>query len=229
MMQTEEQFPQSQALTKEQKIGFFFLLGFGMIVILLGGLQLRNTIYNPYAPDDVDTTQDDLSALLPTSEEQEIQRLQQIDTDRDGLSNYDELYFYETSQYLPDTDSDGLTDKQEIDAGTNPLCPEGQICTTADEDGTAAADPDSIAPDLIPDGGATEIVSPAINQGFENSGENPLGSVVQDPEAIRTLLLTTGGLSEEQVAAFSDRDLLLIAQQILAEQNAQSGAITTEE
>ena len=34
-------------------------------------------------------------------------RLQRIDTDRDTITDYQELNFYSTSPYLPDTDSDG--------------------------------------------------------------------------------------------------------------------------
>ncbi len=44
------------------------------------------------------------------------------DTDKDGLSDADELEIYGTSPYLQDTDSDGINDKTELEAGTNPAC-----------------------------------------------------------------------------------------------------------
>lgn len=43
------------------------------------------------------------------------------DTDSDGLSDGDEVYKYKTNPKNPDTDGDGYTDKQEIDAGFDPL------------------------------------------------------------------------------------------------------------
>ncbi|MDA8622308.1 hypothetical protein N9L48_06650, partial [Psychrosphaera sp.] len=43
------------------------------------------------------------------------------DTDSDGLSDYDEITLYTTSPILQDTDSDGLTDAEEINVhATNP-------------------------------------------------------------------------------------------------------------
>lgn len=47
----------------------------------------------------------------------------QIDTDRDGLSDYDEINIYHTNPYNPDTDKDGIPDGEEIRRGRNPLGP----------------------------------------------------------------------------------------------------------
>ncbi len=46
--------------------------------------------------------------------------LKKIDTDSDGLNDYDEIVTYNTNPNLKDTDKDGFTDKQEIDKGFNP-------------------------------------------------------------------------------------------------------------
>ena len=43
------------------------------------------------------------------------------DSDSDGLKNYEEIHIYGTSKWRKDTDGDGLTDKQEVDYGWNPL------------------------------------------------------------------------------------------------------------
>jgi hypothetical protein len=43
------------------------------------------------------------------------------DDDNDGLSDGDELNLHATNPLLIDTDADGYTDKEEIDAGSNPL------------------------------------------------------------------------------------------------------------
>ena len=44
------------------------------------------------------------------------------DTDRDGLRIFDELYVYGTSPYIPDSDSDGDLDGEEIKLGKPIRC-----------------------------------------------------------------------------------------------------------
>lgn len=55
------------------------------------------------------------------------------DTDSDGLTDWDELNVYKTSPYIPDTDSDGINDGEEIKLGNNPLCAEGNNCLIEEE------------------------------------------------------------------------------------------------
>jgi len=45
------------------------------------------------------------------------------DTDHDGLSDYEEKYLYGTDHKNPDTDSDGMSDGNEVKRGRNPLGP----------------------------------------------------------------------------------------------------------
>lgn len=54
-----------------------------------------------------------------------------LDSDSDGINDFDEEYTYNTSAYLADTDSDGSDDKTEIDNiqnGDDPTCPQGTTC-----------------------------------------------------------------------------------------------------
>ena len=63
------------------------------------------------------------------------EELQQRDSDGDEVSDYDELYVYETNPLEPDTDGDGLNDYDEIfEYGTDPLV------TDSDEDGLSDGD-----------------------------------------------------------------------------------------
>ena len=48
-----------------------------------------------------------------------------VDSDSDGLTDTEELQ-WGTDKHNPDTDGDGYTDKQEVDGGYNPLG-EGQL------------------------------------------------------------------------------------------------------
>jgi len=43
-----------------------------------------------------------------------------IDSDGDGLSDYEEIRIYDTDPWLVDSDGDGLSDAEEVEAGTNP-------------------------------------------------------------------------------------------------------------
>ena len=52
-----------------------------------------------------------------------------VDTDKDGLTDLKELFQFLTNPTTSDTDSDGLPDKEEIDFGSNPLIQD------TDEDG----------------------------------------------------------------------------------------------
>src|SRR3989344_6059197 len=107
-----------RSFTREQKMGTILLFVFAVLTVGLGLLQLRNNIYGPFALHP-GKTQVEVFADEKT-------RLQSIDTDHDVLNDYEELEFFETSPYLPDTDSDGVSDNDEIEKGTNPLCVEGQ-------------------------------------------------------------------------------------------------------
>ncbi len=48
-------------------------------------------------------------------------KLKELDTDGDDISDYDEMYYYNTNPYLSDTDGDGIPDGKEIALGMNPL------------------------------------------------------------------------------------------------------------
>ena len=53
-----------------------------------------------------------------------------VDTDFDGLSDYDEVMTYRTDPLRPDTDSDGVNDGDEIALGTDPLNAQTEFVTT---------------------------------------------------------------------------------------------------
>lgn len=112
-------------------IGFFFI-GFG--VILLGFFQLYNeksiTVADVFGVDEKNVVKEANVPLLNTNSSGQDTRF--LDTDGDGLSDYDETSRYGTSPYLEDTDSDGVFDKQEIEKGENPNCPKGKSCTYTD-------------------------------------------------------------------------------------------------
>lgn len=115
--------------------------------------------------------------------------LRASDTDSDGLSDYEEINFYRSSIYLKDTDSDGVDDKTEVDKGEDPNCPVGQECLKF----SATVSQDNLTED--------------------NSVEQI------DPQAIRQVLKDNGA-TEEMLNKYSDQALINIYKQVAGETSA---------
>ncbi len=194
-----------QGLRREQKVGFVLLLLFCIIAIGLGFLQMRNTIYGPFVFRP--TPKDDTEALFSDEEV----KLQSIDTDHDGLNNYEELYFHQTSPYLPDTDSDKIDDKAEIEKGSNPLCPEGNDCSQATAASALVVTSTLPAPPEPPSSlGLGAGLTPTTTITADN-----MESAFKDPAQLRKLLLQYGGITEAQLLNIPDETLLQYATQVL--------------
>lgn len=108
-----------------------------LIVILVVGVplsiwQISSSISSPFAIKKTNKTNNANASVSQVSQTPVIENLRELDTDLDGLSDYDELYRYETSPYIADSDSDKISDKIEVDQGTNPNCAEGQTCGRQD-------------------------------------------------------------------------------------------------
>lgn len=210
-------------LTSGQKTGFVLLLIFACATIALGLLQMRNTIYGPFVrrvADNQNVVQFD-----------ELARLQQIDTDQDGLSDFEEIYFYGTSPYLPDTDSDGILDKVEIDQGTDPLCPEGKVCA---ETGTALPAVSSTSP-VSP---LADVSTPAdviFNSQLSNdqipsatSSITSFEQLLSNPEQVRQLLVSTGQIDAAQLEQIDDAALMTLVQDIFAQQQQSANSVDSQ-
>jgi|AntRauTorckE6833_2_1112554.scaffolds.fasta_scaffold00189_16 lipoprotein-anchoring transpeptidase ErfK/SrfK len=63
-----------------------------------------------------------------------------IDSDNDGISDYDEINVYYTNPYSKDTDGDGYTDWEELNAGYSPHNPEQVSLKDNDQDEDGLSD-----------------------------------------------------------------------------------------
>ncbi len=54
----------------------------------------------------------------------------QLDSDKDGISDYDEVTLFKTNPYAGDTDNDGFVDSAEIQSGFDPLDARGEVLIT---------------------------------------------------------------------------------------------------
>jgi hypothetical protein len=189
---SEEQV--GSGLSKEQKIGVILLSVFSVFAIGLGILQIRNTMYAPFA----------LSNKIPPLVRDDInseEALMYRDTDKDGLNDFDESYVYLTSRYLADTDSDGVADKAEVEKGSDPLCPEGQSCAAPAVNGEAISN-------------SATTISASSTLGPPPSTED-LEQILTDPVAIRKLLLDSGA-DKKVIDATSDADLMKMVEEVLS-------------
>lgn len=201
-----DQSPAKRVLTKEQKIGFVLLLVFAFFAVGIGVLQVRNTMYRPFA-----LKREVPLEITDSINSQEV--LYYRDTDHDGLNDYEELTVYHTSPYLADTDSDGVDDHAEVQRHTNPLCNEAtSVC----------ADSSELA-------GSNLVNTSTTLTGTSVSKPDPspydLSTMLTDPAQVRRLLIEAGA-SKQELDQVSDNDLMTIVRERLAAQQATLGNAT---
>lgn len=206
-------------LVKGQKIALAVLAFFALIVLVYGASSLRAGIYGPFqlktaaksntaANIDVGEKYNDLSD----------EQLKNKDTDKDGLSDYDELNSYKTSPYLEDSDSDGFLDKEEIDNNKDPNCPIGRECSA-----NVLLNKEA---DLTNPGAANNIdlaELDAINKSkFEDAGSTTGGILPAEMDAatLRQMLIDAG-MEKALLDQISDKNLMATFQESLAESGGQ--------
>lgn len=210
-------------LDSAQKAGFISLLIFALVTFSFSFLHLRNTVYGRF------TTARQTPSELQLGEYGETVRLQSIDTDKDTLSDYDELYMYSTSPYLPDSDSDGRTDATEITEGTDPLCPEGDQCGEGE---FGSGTPEEISPEspLLGDSATPSDIVLQSQLGTTSGGAiDPaaVAAILQDPAQIRQLILNTGKISKEDLDRIDDATLKQLAEEMIKEYSATENNSST--
>jgi hypothetical protein len=129
------------------------------------------------------------------------------------MNDWEELNFYETSPYLPDTDSDGTNDKTEIDSGTDPSCPKGQVCESGENlNNVSTVTSSDINSPLVEDIGTDGIISmigaSQLAGDTESAEYQEISEILNNPEKIRGLLVSQGGLTVSEAAQIPDDKLL---------------------
>jgi hypothetical protein len=194
--------------TPGRKVLFTFVLTFACIGVILWGLQLRNSVYAPYA----------LSSATPTNLKQQLvdnnmEYLKEIDTSGNGISDYDKIYVYGTSRFLYDTYGYGMADGEVLKRGLA-LCPgAGKNCggVFSAEGGVVLAGTSS--PALNP--GSPVAVGSPTSLGNPTSPE-ALTSLLNDPAKIRQLLKQNANISDADLQKISDADLIKTVQTVFA-------------
>lgn len=110
---------------RRHKVGLALLVVAMLTIVVVWFIKLRQDIIRPLY-GNANNSQNN---VVLSQEQQTQNELKVKDTDGDTLNDWDELNLYKTSPYLSDTDSDTFSDKQEIESGNDPTCPQGQSCT----------------------------------------------------------------------------------------------------
>jgi hypothetical protein len=167
----------------------FLRIGFGVLAalaIIFGGLRIAQQLKLSFAEEGGKERSEQEDILQETKQKV-------MDTDKDSLTDWDELHVYSTSPYLADSDSDGIDDAAEIKNGTDPNCPKGKEC------GSKLT--------ITPTATSTGSVAPV--GGEQQSAGEPSAALPENLSASEVReLLKQGGVPEEELKDASDEDLL---------------------
>lgn len=173
----------------------------GVLTVVFGMLYLVQHLKDPF----IITYTGERVWTEDEEEAREIARQKREDTDDDGINDYDELSIYETSPYLNDSDSDGLTDDFEVTNGMDPTCPSGQECRTAD--GVTIDEENELADELA----SAEQAAAQAQADYER-----ITAALQNMSAddIRSLLLQSGA-DRAEVEGMTDEQLQMVYGEVL--------------
>ncbi len=213
-------------MDKDRKIALAVLGVFSIVIIIFGFASFSSSINDPFSYKNI-TPQDSLNSQKNSNSNNSCLNgdcsnekldssnldLKLIDTDGDGLSDWDELFIYQTSPYLEDTDGDGLTDFEEvITYKTNPNCPEGQECS-----GSFAqqSDQNNLNNNQVDD--FYNYLNILDNQDSNiATNTNPVNADISDAQSLRKSLIQ-GGIKEDDLKKISDEELIKLYQEALVE------------
>ena len=204
-------------LSSEQKAAFVLLTFLGLGGIVLGFLSFGANIRRPFDLQIAKSINDAPYLTIDQRDAAEKEAQKVRDTDSDGLTDYDELYVFRTSPYISDTDSDGIDDKTEAFAGTNPNCPEGKVCGGV----VATSDVANTAPTIIAVPGSMVAglsASPDVTQHFNTPEDiqNYVKSITASQ--IRTSLLAAG-VPQDKLDAITDEQMKRLFEQTITDAN----------
>lgn len=206
--------PNRKTVTREERVALGFVATCGGIGLVLGGLYIWSNMAKPFL---ITYTGE---RYMDSDDAKNAERTKQrkSDTDKDGISDYDELYIFKTSPYLDDSDSDGLKDGAEVQSGGDPNCALGTSCAQADK----VTGADAVNPETV--NGAAFLEQNGLTVGADGllTGGDTATALDALPVAEIRKFLVTSGLSKEDVDKIPDNVILEIYNQALAEaQNAQ--------
>ncbi len=226
-----------RSLSREQKISVSVLSTCAVITLFLAVGYVRAQVASPFRVSKTLVQQSTLFFEQQNAEEKQLAESKSKDTDRDGLSDYNEINIYETSAYLPDSDSDGIPDMIEVVQGTNPNCPEGKQCIDplelASITATSTVGSEFLDVTAIPSSMSATMMgsSSSTVQRVQEFLQAPPKPESMTPTQIRTYLVQHNLTTADALASLPDDQILKIYQAAYDEairiQEAQANPWTT--
>lgn len=188
--------------SRREKVNSILILSVGLVAIGFGAFSFWFTVSNPFSEIVKESERINQEALA--KRQAEIDHLKTLDTDGDGLTDYQELYTYGTSPYLKDSDGDGFNDYDEVMVNrTDANCPEGMICS-----GLPTVMPNL---NLTSTGFSITSSNNSLVTGTDSIITAPM--LTTDPTAIGTAItpdyirsiMKDNGATEEELAELSDQ------------------------
>lgn len=195
-LEKKEENRTGEIISRRQKTAVIFLAFFGLLIIVLWAFQFHAQISDPFK---VDKQKASSTSAVASSTDTHL-----LDTDGDGLSDYDEINIYHTSPYLEDSDSDGIPDKQEILQGTDPNCPTGKDCSASEASTTPVISSSTI--DTSIGSGLLDDTTQSSDTGASDTGAAATSTTVT-PAILRQILLQNGW-SQADLDKISDEDIM---------------------
>lgn len=223
--------PKKSSLDLKQKIAVPVLGIFALVLIVLWASDLNSTIKNSLNSSGENSSEEVLNNIgdtCPDGNCGEAERTN-VDSDNDGLLDWEEIEKYGTSPYLEDTDGDGYTDKEEVDKNYDPNCPVGEDCygQTINEE-EAENNQENVESDLNAEASSnlnTENLNlNDLNSGnlntdnldIESSNVEGIVSGGASPSELREML-KQAGMDEAMLNAVSDEALMQAYQETLSQ------------
>ena len=206
-------------LSLKQKIAVAILSVFGIVLIFVWAADLKNTFNNSLNPGGENGQES--PETCPGGDCFSGQR-ENVDSDGDGLMDWEETEKYGTSPYLEDTDGDGYSDKKEIDTDHDPNCPRGEDCygggglENEEENQTATTSGAG-----LPAGGG--MMPGNLNTGNIDMEESEIQEMMSGevtPEKLRQMLAQSG-IDPQMLDSVSDQELMQAYEETLSQQSGQ--------
>ena len=211
-------------MDKNRKIALIVLSIFSIAIIVIWSINFKNSLQTPFSYKNTGDISNKSNCANGNCATEEIVsdnlELKNVDTDGDGISDWDELFVYGTSPYLEDTDGDSLSDYEEIFVyKTNVNCPEGQNCSNSlnqvDSQGdNSLENSDDFYNFLTSLEASLSDDSGIITTSSSSYLDNETGDL--NAQSLRQILIQSG-IEENDLQQISDDDLLKLYQEVLAD------------
>jgi len=206
--------------TPTNKLILIVLVLFSVGSVAIGALQVKAFLDKPFFSDklveDKGKIRGPLDLLDYIREQQQtnaaITKMQQRDTDGDGLNDYDEVYVYHTNPYTKFTNGGDKSDKELVDSGEwRNGCIGANCNSNTDATPTTVTNTNGIVPDInavTPTDNSNAVATNSASAGNTAVGSTAVGNVntlntnisTNTNSAVSTdlssQLLASGGISQ---------------------------------